>query len=70
MVRNVVYDPRVLPGGGATEMAIAHAINTKVRVVALVFAVCSHIRRAVQTIEGPQSFPFRSVALAMEVIPK
>lgn len=26
VVRNIVYDPRLLPGGGATEMAISHAI--------------------------------------------
>ena len=26
VVRNVVFDPRMLPGGGATELAIAHAI--------------------------------------------
>jgi T-complex protein 1 subunit gamma len=27
VVRNVVFDPRMLPGGGATELAIAHAIT-------------------------------------------
>lgn len=27
VVRNVVFDPRMLPGGGATELAIAAAIN-------------------------------------------
>jgi T-complex protein 1 subunit gamma len=26
VVRNVVFDPRMLPGGGATELAIAHAL--------------------------------------------
>jgi len=30
VVRNVMFDPRVLPGGGATEMACAQAIATKV----------------------------------------
>lgn len=26
VVRNIVFDPRLLPGGGATELEIAHAI--------------------------------------------
>jgi T-complex protein 1 subunit gamma len=30
VVRNVVYDPRMLPGGGATELAVAHAIQRSV----------------------------------------
>lgn len=30
VVRNVVFDPRMLPGGGATELAIAHAISKSV----------------------------------------
>jgi T-complex protein 1 subunit gamma len=29
VVRNVLYDPRVVPGGGATEMAIATSITSK-----------------------------------------
>lgn len=28
VVRNVVFEPRMLPGGGATELAIAHYINS------------------------------------------
>ena len=31
VVRNVVFDPRMLPGGGATELAIAHAIARSVK---------------------------------------
>ena len=27
VVRNVLFDPRMLPGGGATELAIAEALN-------------------------------------------
>lgn len=30
VVRNVVFDPRMLPGGGATELAISHAISKSV----------------------------------------
>jgi T-complex protein 1 subunit gamma len=26
IVRNVVFDPKLLPGGGATELAVANAI--------------------------------------------
>lgn len=29
VVRNIVFDPRIVPGGGATEMAIATHLNTK-----------------------------------------
>jgi len=30
VVRNIIFDPRIVPGGGASEMAVAHAIATKV----------------------------------------
>jgi len=53
VVRNIVLDPRIVPGGGATEMAIATALIAKSK-----------------TIEGIQQFPFRSVAAALEVIPR
>jgi len=33
IARNVVNDPRLLPGGGATEMALAHAIQEKSKTV-------------------------------------
>jgi T-complex protein 1 subunit gamma len=33
IVRNIVFDPRMLPGGGATELAIAHAIQQQKDVV-------------------------------------
>ncbi|CAM9631165.1 unnamed protein product, partial [Sphacelaria rigidula] len=29
VVRNVVFEPRLLPGGGATEMSVAHALSKK-----------------------------------------
>ena len=34
MARNVMVDPRLVPGGGATEMALAHALNEKAKSVA------------------------------------
>lgn len=30
VVRNVVYDPKMLPGGGATELAISAALNASI----------------------------------------
>ncbi len=53
VARNLIFDPRLLPGGGATEMAVAAALNT-----------------AAATVEGVEQGPFRSVASAMEVIPR
>jgi len=29
VARNIVFEPKLLPGGGATEMAIAHALSTE-----------------------------------------
>ena len=34
VVRNVMLDPRLVPGGGATEMALAQALNEKAKSVA------------------------------------
>ncbi len=33
VVRNVMLDPRLVPGGGATEMALAQALNEKAKSV-------------------------------------
>ena len=32
--RNVMVDARLVPGGGATEMALAHALNERAKSVA------------------------------------
>lgn len=32
VVRNVVFEPRLLPGGGATEMAVSQALTKKAQV--------------------------------------
>ena len=29
VARNIMVEPRLLPGGGATEMALAHALNER-----------------------------------------
>merc|ERR1712098_565708 len=53
VARNVVIDPRLLPGGGATEMSISQALID-----------------ASQFIDGVQQWPYRSVGVAFEVIPR
>lgn len=53
VARNVFFNPRLAPGGGATEMAVSVGLAAKAR-----------------TIEGVESWPFRAVADAMEVIPR
>ncbi|GAA6052033.1 hypothetical protein JCM3770_002331 [Rhodotorula araucariae] len=53
VARNVVFDPRLAPGGGATELAISVGLAA-----------------ASRTVEGPESFPFKAISEAMEVIPR
>merc|ERR1719217_426169 len=55
VVRNVVYDPKLLPGGGATEMALAVAIRKQ--------------GQSLQGL-GTQQAPFMAVGEALEVIPR
>lgn len=54
VVRNVVLDNRLLPGGGATEMAVAAALEE--------YASSSNL--------GVYQWPVKAVATAMEVIPR
>lgn len=55
VVRNIVYEPKLLPGGGATEMAIAVGLR----------------RHAQQNLKnGKLKKPFMAVGDAMEVIPR
>jgi T-complex protein 1 subunit gamma len=53
VARNVMFNPMLAPGGGATEMAITVGLQAKVR-----------------TVVGVEGWPFRTVADAMEVIPR
>lgn len=53
VARNVLFYPKLSPGGGATEMAISVRLLEK--------AKC---------IEGVAQWPYRSIADAMEVIPR
>lgn len=56
VVRNVVLEPRLLPGGGATEMAVASALES--------YAM-NHTAEL-----GVHQWPIKAVASAMEVIPR
>lgn len=53
VARNVIFNPLLAPGGGATEMAIS-----------------VRLQQTGRTIQGIESWPFRAVADAMEVIPR
>ncbi|KAK7204197.1 chaperonin Cpn60/TCP-1 family [Myxozyma melibiosi] len=53
VARNVYFEPRLSPGGGATEMAVSVLLAEKAK-----------------SIEGITQWPYRSVAEAMEVIPR
>ncbi|KAK7473297.1 T-complex protein 1 subunit gamma [Stygiomarasmius scandens] len=55
VARNVFFDPSLVPGGGATEMAISVGLQAKARSGSVV---------------GAEAWPFRAVAEAMEIIPR
>uniref|UniRef100_A0A7S2SP58 T-complex protein 1 subunit gamma n=1 Tax=Rhizochromulina marina TaxID=1034831 RepID=A0A7S2SP58_9STRA len=54
VIRNVVFEPLLLPGGGATEMAVGQALA----------------RDAASKVEGVQQWPFAAIGKALEVIPR
>jgi len=53
VARNVMLDPRLVPGGGAVEMSLSVALSNKA-----------------SSIEGVKQWTYRSVASALEVIPR
>jgi len=53
VTRNVFFDSRLCPGGGATEMSIATKLMEKAKSIA-----------------GVEQYPYQSVAIALEVIPR
>jgi len=53
VARNVIFEPRLCPGGGATEMSVATKLVEKSK-----------------TIPGIEQYPYHSVGLAFEVIPR
>lgn len=53
VARNIAVDNRLVPGGGAVEMAVSRALQDKAAAM-----------------EGVEAMPFKSVATALEVIPR
>ncbi|KAI8150126.1 T-complex protein 1 subunit gamma [Fennellomyces sp. T-0311] len=53
VARNVFFNAKLAPGGGATEMAVSVKLEEKAKLL-----------------EGVEQWPYRSVAEAMEVIPR
>lgn len=53
VIRNILIDPRLVPGGGAIEMAVSQALLNKA-----------------PGIQGVEQWTYKSVALALEVIPR
>jgi hypothetical protein len=53
VARNVLFDPRLVPGGGAIEMTCSQYLNQKAG-----------------SVEGVQQWIYKSVASALEVIPR
>jgi len=53
VARNILLEPRLVPGGGAIEMAMAQALNVKA-----------------DSITGVQQLIYKSVAAALEIIPR
>jgi T-complex protein 1 subunit gamma len=54
VARNALFNPVLVPGGGATEMAVSVGLQAKAR----------------SAVKGVEGWPFRAVADAMEVIPR
>ncbi|XP_054286470.1 T-complex protein 1 subunit gamma-like [Macrosteles quadrilineatus] len=53
VARNIMLEPKLVPGGGAVEMAVSKALLEKGK-----------------TVEGVAQWPYRTVAHALEVIPR
>lgn len=53
VARNLYMDPFLVPGGGATEMEVAHMLAQKAK-----------------TLNGVIQWPYKSIATALEVIPR
>jgi T-complex protein 1 subunit gamma len=53
VAKNLYFEPRIVPGGGASEMAVATKLMEKSKSIA-----------------GIEQYPYHSVALALEAIPR
>jgi len=55
VARNIMMDPRLVPGGGAVEMAVSRGLAERANAGA---------------VEGPEVGPYKAVGQALEVIPR
>ncbi|KAH7907992.1 chaperonin Cpn60/TCP-1 family [Hygrophoropsis aurantiaca] len=67
VARNVVFNPRLAPGGGAAEMAISVGLHARARAIGGGKDSATGTKGAVT---GVETWPYRAVADAMEVIPR
>lgn len=63
VARNICMDPRLVPGGGACEMAVSRALASASRET-------NAAAVAAGGAEGVAQWPYRAVGVAAEVIPR
>ena len=69
IARNIAMDKRLVPGGGAVEMAISRSIAPSCLPITLALFFRGLIERA-QNMKEIEQWPYRAVAVALEVIPR
>lgn len=70
VARNVHYQPKLLPGGGATEMALAVKLAMRSRSLISAANSVSDSADKATTVSSLISGPYKAVAEALEVIPR
>ncbi|KAJ3926620.1 MAG: chaperonin Cpn60/TCP-1 family [Lentinula lateritia] len=70
VARNVIMDPRLVPGGGAIEMAIGVGLAQAAKRGSITPTTYGKEGTKESTITGVETGPFLAVAEAMEVIPR
>ncbi|KAJ3900455.1 chaperonin Cpn60/TCP-1 family [Lentinula edodes] len=70
VARNVIMDPRLVPGGGAIEMAIGVGLAQAAKRGSITPTTYDKEGTKESTITGVETGPFLAVAEAMEVIPR
>ncbi|KIK63185.1 hypothetical protein GYMLUDRAFT_242236 [Collybiopsis luxurians FD-317 M1] len=70
VARNVILDPRLVPGGGAVEMAVSVGLERAAKRGTITESGNGPIGKNSTIITGSESAPFLSVSSALEVIPR
>ena len=84
VARNVVRDPRLVPGGGACEMAVSRALRDRSAAIQGAQPSCTPDTRAPHPLDalskdasitgpgiaGVEQWPYSAVGVALEVIPR